>query len=298
MTRPSAQAFAAVNNRAKYFAFFALVAASVILWWQSLAATLGLALHSDACNYILLILPLSCALNYLEVKTVGVSEFRGSVGPILLSAALLVRALTAWNIGHLTDSGRLSLSMLGLVIFWIGSVISCFGLQSFRDLLFPLCFLFLVVPLPERVLNWITEFLQNQSAIAAELLFRAAWVPVARDGVFLSIPGLDIEVAHECSSIRSSEMLIIITLILAHLFLRSPWRKTLLILAAIPLSVAKNAVRIFTIAELGTRVDPGYLHGRLHHQGGIVFLSLALVVDVLLLWLLRKSEGRTAPSGV
>ena len=95
--------------------------------------------------------------------------------------------------------------------------------------------------------------------------------------------------------IRSSTMLIVITLILAHLFLRSWWRQTLLVAAAIPLSVAKNAVRIVTIAELGTRVDPGYLTGRLHHNGGFVFLGLAVIVEVAVLQLLRVSEPPALP---
>ncbi len=81
--------------------------------------------------------------------------------------------------------------------------------------------------------------------------------------IVVSIPGLDIEVAQECSSIRSSLMLVVTTMVLAHLFLRSWWRKVLLIAVAIPLSVAKNGFRIFTIGELGTRVDPSFLSGRL-----------------------------------
>jgi exosortase/archaeosortase family protein len=106
----------------------------------------------------------------------------------------------------------------------------------------------------------------------------------------LSIPGLDIEVARECSSIRSSLMLVVTTMILAHLFLRSWWRKALLITAAIPLSVAKNGLRIATIAELGTRIDPGFLSGKLHHNGGILFFGLSVVAVGALLWVLRRTE--------
>ena len=113
---------------------------------------------------------------------------------------------------------------------------------------------------------------------------------MTQDGIMLSIPGLDIEVAHECSSIRSSLMLIVTTLVLAHLFLRSWWRKVLLVAAAIPLSVAKNGLRIFTIGELGTRVDPGFLNGKLHHNGGVVFLAISVVAVVMLLWILRQTE--------
>jgi exosortase/archaeosortase family protein len=92
-------------------------------------------------------------------------------------------------------------------------------------------------------------------------------------------------------------MLFVVTLTLAQLFLRTSWRKTLLVLAVIPLSVAKNAVRIITIAELGTRVDQSFLDGRMHHHGGIVFLGLALLGIVVLLWVLRKCEKhRVEPS--
>ena len=296
MIWPSANLFASLRNRTKYIELLTLLAGSVFLWWRSLASTLDLALTSDAYTHILLILPLSGALIYQEFRADRITsevKTRRWVGAILLSAALLWRALNIWP---WSSSNRLSLSMFALVIWWIGSGIICFGLESFRTLLFPVCFLFLVVPFPDKVLNWITEFLQHQSAVAAGILFRAAWVPLTRDGIILSIPGLDIEVARECSSIRSSMILIVITLVLAHLFLHSWWRQILLVVAAVPLSVAKNAVRIFTIAELGTRVDPSYLNGSLHHHGGIVFLTLALVVDVLLLWMLRKGELRTGTS--
>jgi exosortase/archaeosortase family protein len=85
-------------------------------------------------------------------------------------------------------------------------------------------------------------------------------------------------------------MLIVTTMVLAQLLLRSPWRKTLIILLAIPLSVAKNGLRIFVIAMLATRIDPGFLTGKLHRQGGIIFFLIALATTFLLLWLLRRGE--------
>jgi exosortase/archaeosortase family protein len=87
-------------------------------------------------------------------------------------------------------------------------------------------------------------------------------------------------------------MLLVTTMVLAQLFLRSPIRKAWVIAASVPLSIAKNGLRIFVIAMLGTRVDPGYLNGRFHHQGGIVFFAIALVFIFLLLWLLQRGESR------
>ena len=184
------------------------------------------------------------------------------------------------------------------MLFWIGTAILSFGLRALKTNLFPVCFLFLLVPLPDHAVTWITSLLQRQSAWASTILFSAAGVPVARDGVMLSIPGLNIEVAKECSSIRSSTMLVVTTLLLAHLFLKSWWRKILLVATSLPISAAKNALRVFVIAELGTRVDRGYLNGWLHHQGGFIYLGIAILFEILLLWILRWSEdrGSEAPS--
>lgn len=280
-----------MTNRNPHLEFLALLVASIALWWQPLGNTLRLALDSDAHTHILLILPLSAALIWLKRKTLQRTfEQSSGLGLALLVAALLVAGLAKWAMAGFPDDIRLTLSMFGLVTWWIASVVFCFGVRTFRLFLFPLCFLYWIAPLPAIALNEIIVFLQHQSAFAARVLFLAAGVPVAQDGIMLFIPGLDIEVARECSSIRSSLMLIVTTMVLAHLFLRSWWRKALLMAAAVPLSVAKNGLRIFVIAELGTRVDPGYLDGRLHHHGGIVFWGTALVAVIVLVSILKRTE--------
>jgi len=80
-------------------------------------------------------------------------------------------------------------------------------------------------------------------------------------------------------------------MVLAQLLLRSPWRKALIIAVAIPLSVAKNGLRIFTLGMLATRVSPSFLTGRLHRQGGIIFFLIALAAILLLIWILRRGES-------
>jgi exosortase len=289
----------AMTTRAQVQAFGFLCAVSIMFWWYFLVITWGMALSNDAYTHILLILPLSAALIYQDSKY-GNSKGRQidlqptpRIGSALLALALLIGCYARWGMAATPDDVVLSLGMLALVTWWIGSVILCFGVDAFRSFLFPLCFLFWMVPAPAFVLNGIVHFLQYQSAFAARILFQASGVPVTQDGIMLAIPNLNIEVAIECSSIRSSLMLVVTTMVLAHLFLRSWWRKSLLVAAAIPLSVAKNGLRIFTIAELGTRVDPGFLNGNLHHNGGIIFFGISVVAVVALLWILRRTEFRT-----
>jgi len=271
------------------FAF--MLAASVALGWRPLVSTWTLALSNEAYTHILLILPLSCMLIYLE-RDVLPSRFRRGVatGSALLAVGLLLAGFARFGGSGWPQDVRLFLSMFALVTWWIGCTAFFLGIRASRVLVFPLCFLFLLVPIPAIALDEIIHFFQQQSALAARVLFLAAGVPASQDGIMLSIPGLDIEVARECSSIRSSLMLIVTTMVLAHLFLRSWWRKAMLIAVAVPLAAAKNGLRIFVIAELGTRVDPGFLDGNLHHHGGIVFFAISLVVMATLLWGLRRTE--------
>ena len=272
------------------FAF--MLAASVALGWRPLVSTWTLALSREAYTHILLILPLSCAFVYLERKALPSPPRRSVVaGSAVLALVLLLVGLARFGGRGWPQDIVLSSSMLALVTWWIGCTVFYFGIRAFQVMLFPLCFLFWLVPIPSIALDEIVHFFQHQSAFAARVLFMVAGVPVAQDGIMLSIPGLDIEVAQECSSIRSSLMLIVTTMVLAHLFLRSWWRKALLIAAAVPLAAMKNGLRIFVIAELGTRVDPGFLDGDLHHHGGIVFFAISLVVMATLLWGVRRTES-------
>jgi exosortase len=271
--------------------FAALLAASIALGWRPLMATLHLALTNDAYTHILLIAPLSVALIYIARNELRAST-EGKLAAVAgLVGALAVAAFARWGMSSPPPGLALTLAMFALVLWWIASVGYCFGGTAFRELLFPLGFLFWMVPLPEFALDRVVQFLQAGSAFSARVLFWLARIPVTQDGLVLSIPGLDVEVAPECSSIRSSLFLVVTTMLLAHLFLRSRWRQVLLVALSIPLSIAKNGLRIFVIAALSTRVDSSYLDGNLHHHGGIVFFAVAVVVVVGLLWFLVRSES-------
>lgn len=275
--------------------FGALCLFSFSVLWRPLISTLSLALRDDQYTHILLILPISGALIFSEWSAIPSSvSMKTGVGIYLFLAGMLLAALSKWWPAWQGADVQLTTGMLALVIFWVAAFVICFGARVARSLLFPLCFLFWMVPIPSFLLARIVHWLQSGSAVATWVLFSAAGVPASREGVLLSIPGLTVQVATECSSIRSSLMLLVTTMVLAHLLLKTPWRKVLLVLVAVPLSVAKNGLRIFTLSMLGTHVDRGFLTGRLHHDGGIVFFLFALATVALLLWFLRRSEQISA----
>jgi exosortase len=270
---------------------------SLVVGWRPLVDTFTLSLRNDEYTHILLILPVTAALILLKWRflrrELGLGLWTGS--SFLSVAALIACSALLWSASLPADL-QLSIKMFALVLWCIGAFVLCLGSKASRAVLFPLCFLFGLVPFPNVLLNGITALLQYGSAWSARMLFVVFGIPVAQDGLLLTIPGLTLMVAQECSSIRSSSMLLVTTMVLAQLQLRSPWRKALLIGIAVPLSVAKNGLRIFAIAMLGTRVDPGYLTGSFHHQGGIVFFAIALIIIFALLWILQRGEGSSPPA--
>ena len=279
-----------------YRVFMVLCLSSLIVGWRTLAATIALGLREDAYTHLLLILPISVALTVAEWNRQGLTprpSFR--TGSALLVIALLASiAGSEWGrTGIMTGDLRLSLDMFAVVTWWIGSFVFCFGGRISQACIFPLCFLLWLIPIPTLALNHVVHLLQQGSASSAEILFTMAGIPVTRDGPILAIPGLTIEVAKECSSIRSTSMLVVTTMVMTHLLLRSFWGKTLVTLAAIPLSIAKNGLRIFILSVLGVYVDRGFLNGRLHHQGGIVFFLLSLAGLFVLIWLVGWAERKT-----
>jgi exosortase len=272
--------------------FLILFLLCLFVGWHAFADTLALAWHNDQYTHILLILPISGWLIYLNkpaAKPLGALKFR--VGGVIILSFVLTLTGVMWYLRSLPPDLRTSLLMFALVASWVASFVLCFGFQTSRSLLFPLLFLFWLIPFPDRILGGIVDCLQKGSARVAQMLFAAADVSAVRSGFTLIVPGITIEVAKECSSVRSSLMLLVTTMVLAHLFLRSFRRQVLITAVAVPLSVAKNGLRIFTIVMLGTRVDPGFLTGRLHHHGGVVFFIIALAGELLLLLILHRAES-------
>jgi exosortase len=282
---------------ARHAAFAGMVALSLALCHRAWGTVLRLAWSSDQYSHIMLVVPVSVILVYLERRKifsrVGFSKAAGAALVLILAGFVILTRY--WRPASAND--LVSFCMLWCAAWWIAAFVFCYGASAFRTAAFPLLFLILMVPLPDLALQRTVTYLQNGSTEATCLIFRAAHVPFTRYGTVLVLPKISIEVARECSSIRSSLILFISSFVLAHLFLKSWWQKVLLPLLAIPLSVAKNGLRIFTLSMLGMYVDPGFLKGRLHHHGGIVFFAIGFAILLVVIWLFRKLEPDTHPSG-
>jgi len=276
--------------RSVYFAILAGLALAA--FWAPLSTLVRFSFQHEHYSHIILVPLVSASLMILERKRIfshAETHWWGGFG-LFVAGALFY--LSGPRYAALTsENGQLSIAIFSVVLIWVGGFVLCYGTGAFRMGLFPVLFLFLMVPIPNFFLNRAVVWLQTWSAEVSYAVFDVLGVPVFRTGFIFSLPGVTIEVAKECSGIRSSLVLVIMSLLAGHLFLRSGWTKAVLTLATLPLLIVKNGIRIVTLSLLSIYVDPSFLTGGLHHQGGILFFLVALVILVPVLRLLQKSEG-------
>jgi exosortase len=148
-----------------------------------------------------------------------------------------------------------------------------------------------MIPIPTLFMDRIIYFLQAASAEATHLLFIVTGIPFSREGFTFHLPGMNIEVAKQCSGIRSSLGLFITGILASHLFLKTGYRKVMTALLVFPITVFKNGIRITTLSALAVYVDEKFItQSFLHHSGGFIFYIPALLLLGTAIWYFRKSE--------
>jgi exosortase len=259
--------------------------------WRTLSALFELAIANPEYSHILLVLPIVFAFLLLEQPRGNAAVRSNPIPGVVLALAAASVWLIGANAGEAGDL-QLTLRVAAIVLAIWATVFLVYGADCFLSALFPMLFLALLVPWPASAVAKLTWGLQSGSTWTAYWIFKAIGVPVTRSGFLLSLPSMDIEVAKECSGIRSTVMLFLTALVLAQWFLQSWWRKAFLALAVLPIGILRNGLRISILSILGTYVNEGWLEGNLHHRGGSVFFLLGLALIVLLLWCLRRTENR------
>jgi exosortase C (VPDSG-CTERM-specific) len=252
---------------------------------------------SDIFSYVLLVPVVSFYLAWLKRRELAAqfssspSHGRPPFAAVLCLAFGIIALIAFLVIGQrLVLQDRICLSTAAYYVLALAAGFAFLGTSILRVLSFSFFFGVFMVPFPVGVTNAIEIFFQHASAGAASALMHFSGLPVVRDGLFFKLPGLSIQVAQECSGIKSTLVLFITSLLAGHLFLRTPWKRALLALFVVPLAIVRNGFRVWSLAWLTVQVNPDIIDSPLHHRGGPLFFVLSLIPLFLLLLLLRKFD--------
>jgi exosortase C (VPDSG-CTERM-specific) len=264
---------------------------------QPLLKLANYAAHSDLHSYILLVPLVSAYLLYIR-RDEFPKKYHANVpfGIVLLTTGLGIFFLIHWlNFAARApaDNSYFVLVALSLLCCLAAAGFFFLGRDWMQAAAFPLAYLIFMIPMPDAMADALESASKYASAEMANVLFHLSGTPFLREGLVFQLSNITIEVAQECSGIRSSWVLLITSILAANLFLKTPWRRFALVAFVIPLAILRNGFRILVIGLLCVNVGPQMIHSVIHRRGGPLFFVLSLVPLLLLLVWLHKREIRT-----
>ncbi|MCX6868251.1 MAG: exosortase/archaeosortase family protein, partial [Verrucomicrobia bacterium] len=257
-----------------YFLYVGILSVACL---EPLVALVRYALKEELHSHILLI-PLVCIYLASLKRDSLPRDRRGSVGGAVVGALIFVVAAAAVFCGPalagaaaLSQNDAMTRAAACYALLLVAGGFAFLGTSWMRLLFFPFALLVFMVPLPDVIVVSLENFLMRASAEVVHWFFQWTGTPVFRSGQVMELPGTTLEVARNCSGIRSTVVLFITSLIASYMFLSSSWHRGLLVAMVIPLGILRNAMRVLVIGLLCVHVGPHMIDSWIHHKGGPLF---------------------------
>jgi exosortase len=278
---------------------FVLFAVGILLLFHSSLLSLAKFAYSSNLYFYILLVPVVSAYFIYSRRDKAFLSIRPSHLAGTLVAAFgcaLLLAGRRWAPLQVQND-ILCLMTASILLILMGGFIWFYGVRTFRNLAFPICFLLLMIPLPGALHEQIVAMLQKGSAGATYWIIKATGIPVARHGFDFSLSNLEFTIAPECSGIRSFLYLFMTGLVLSQIYLKTPARRAALVLSVLPLAIIKNGFRIVILTVLANYVNRDIFTGHMHQQGGIPFMILGVVILSLMAAFFAKTEKAAGLQG-
>lgn len=175
---------------------------------------------------------------------------------------------------------------LSFIVMLVSMAIAWFGPCRLRYFMFPLTLLVLSIPLPYFLEAQLTAKLQLLSSQLAVTLIQWFGMPVYLQGNVIDLGAIQLEVVEACSGLRYLYPLLSLGVLVSYFYVSPWWRRALVVLSTIPLTLIMNSARIAITAWLVDRFGADAAEGFFHDfEGLVIFLvcMIALVLEIVLL---------------
>ncbi|MFO0705235.1 MAG: VPLPA-CTERM-specific exosortase XrtD, partial [Nitrospira sp.] len=191
--------------------------------------------------------------------------------------ALLLLAVAINLLGKL--SALYVIQQYSAVVALYGLVLALLGGPAFRVIWMPMLLLLFMIPFPEFVLQNVSAQLQLISSAIGVWFIRLAGISVYLEGNVIDLGVYQLQVAEACDGLRYLFPLMTLGFIMAYFFSAPFWKRALLFLSSIPLTILMNSVRIgiigVTVQHWGIGMAEGFLH---QFQGWVIFMACAALL--------------------
>jgi exosortase D (VPLPA-CTERM-specific) len=261
---------------------------SLWLFWDGLEIMGGAWLNSPEYSYGLLIPLVAVFLIWQQKDRLERIPFEGSwwgVGLVLLGGGLLV-------LGQLATI--YTLVQYAYLVTLYGLALSFTGRRAFRLLVVPMLILAFMIPLPAFFFYNLSTKLQLLSSELGVWFMRLFGISVYVEGNVIDLGGYKLQVAEACDGLRYLFPLMTLSFLMAYFYKGTLWKRIVLFLSSIPITVMMNSWRIGTIGLMVEHWGIGMAEGFLHEfQGWMVFMLSAalLLAEIALLNRIGHEEG-------
>jgi exosortase D (VPLPA-CTERM-specific) len=168
-------------------------------------------------------------------------------------------------------------------ILWIGGILLVsFGWATGKHFWPPVLHLVYMLPLPGVLYYKMSAWLQLISSELGVWFLKLLSVPVFLEGNIIDLGLLQLHVAEACSGLRYLFPILSFSYIFAVLYRGPMWHKAVLLLAAAPITVLMNSVRIALAGVIADRYGVEWLEGFTHFfEGWVIFISCILLLFLL-----------------
>ncbi|MEQ1794875.1 MAG: VPLPA-CTERM-specific exosortase XrtD [Nitrospira sp.] len=177
---------------------------------------------------------------------------------------------------------------LSLWVVIMGLLTCVIGLSGIRLLAFPLLYLLAAIPMPEFLQGELSNRLQLWSSALGIGCLQFIGVMAYREGNVIDLGPIQLQVVEACSGLRYLFPLTALTLLVAYLYRESLWKRVLLVLSSIPISILLNGFRIGTIGLLVETYGKSAADGFSHFFEGWIFFVASLGLLCAEMWLLAR----------
>ncbi|MBX9659988.1 MAG: VPLPA-CTERM-specific exosortase XrtD [Nitrospiraceae bacterium] len=207
--------------------------------------------------------------------------------------AVVIAGLGLYLVGELATLYVLQHFSLWIVL--VGLVIGALGLKASRAIIFPLGYLLTSIPLPTFLYAGLSSQLQLWSSALGVGCLQLVGVTAFREGNVIDLGPVQLQVVEACSGIRYLLPLTSLALLCAYLFKDRMWKRVILVLSSIPISILVNGFRIGMIGVLvewyGQEASEGFAH---LFEGWVLFMA-SLGLLILEMWCLAKIGSNGQP---
>jgi len=265
-----------------WVAFFAIVAMLVFMNYESLAFMVHMWSSKEEYGYGFLIPCITLFLIWQKKNLLEKTRFTGS----WLGVLVVMSGLGLIFVG--TVSTLYTVNQYAFLVAIIGVTWALMGRSGFRIVAVPLLLLAFMIPLPGFILNNLSAELQLVSSRLGVFFIRLFDISVYLEGNVIDLGSYKLQVVEACSGLNYLFPLMSLSFIMAYLYKAPFWKRAVVFLSSMPITILMNSFRIGAIGVLveygGQEQAEGFLH---YFEGWVIFMT-CMAILVLLMWLLGK----------